>query len=365
METTTSPVPATAHPAATCHSPTSRPHMSSVLEVGASASLPLELGTNHAVNQQLRENRLDSSDSSSPPLSRTPDSCIEGNSQRSTEENYKPSAVSPPPVTSHTNTSLHTTKNKRKNFNPRCSATDGLSNDPTYSTTNFPSDGINNSINKSTDVIMKNTSQVDDSVLSYLRESQADMSANWQRLIAENRTAHDHEDAEEKDDKTNVEQDTSPMPTMGISNLGDIEGNKFYNIPNTNFSIAKTQAAFVAAAAAAAASAATASSNSTGTIDGSDVGFTLQQKLAAARTSDALSQLQQTQSLLSQHHANQSNDTQSPLQFACNAFNAVQELLNVYGLSISPNDIVDAFKKQATVGKSNTLTHTHTAISIL
>lgn len=201
---------------------------------------------------------------------------------------------------------------------------------------------------------MKNASQVDDSVLSYLRESQVDMSANWQRLIAEKRTAHDREDAEEKDDIANVGQDTSPMPSMGISNLGDIEGNKFYNIPNTNFSIAKTQAAFVAAAAAAAASAATASANATGTIDGSDVGLTLQQKLAAARTSDALSQLQQTQSLLNQHHANQSNDTQSPLQFACNAFNAVQELLNVYGLSISPNDIVDAFKKQATVGKSHT-----------
>lgn len=41
---------------------------------------------------------------------------------------------------------------------------------------------------------------------------------------------------------------------------------------------------------------------------------------------------------------------QQRLEFACNAFTAVQELLHVYGLSISPADIVNAFRQQATAG---------------
>lgn len=38
---------------------------------------------------------------------------------------------------------------------------------------------------------------------------------------------------------------------------------------------------------------------------------------------------------------------QARMEFACNAFTAVQELLHVYGLSISPADIVNAFRRQA------------------
>ena len=112
------------------------------------------------------------------------------------------------------------------------------------------------------------------------------------------------------------------------AHFSDIEQNKFYNIPNTNFSIAKSAALGIAAAAAAAAAVAAASSKSS-----------KHDQTENASNSDTAK--------IEAEHLQTTKDPQAGLEFACNAFNAVQELLNVYGLSISPGDIVDAFKRQA------------------
>lgn len=171
------------------------------------------------------------------------------------------------------------------------------------------------------------------------------ITSNWQKLLAANCAMSSPVNTNEL--ITDTKSQLSALSE--ISALDDIEGNKFYNIPNTNFSIAKTQAAFAAAAAAAATAAAavTTSNNSTNMI-GADMTF--QQRFLTARTSDAIQQFQQHQQtlLMNQQNLNITNDPQSQLQFA---FNAVQELLNAYLPSISQSDIVDALKKQATVGK--------------
>lgn len=183
------------------------------------------------------------------------------------------------------------TKNKRKNFNPRCStsadendmnsstAVDALLTTATNATT--PSSPTPSNAPPSTH---QNVSQTPITIRNSPFKFDGDpriafeaMSINWRKLLESQQTHQSNE-------------------------FGNFESNKFYNIPNTNFSIAKSAFGIAAAAAAA----------------------------------------QQTPASLS----DEANDPQSRIEFACNAFNAMQELLNVYGLSISPADVVDAFKKQ-------------------
>lgn len=186
------------------------------------------------------------------------------------------------------------TKNKRKNFNPRCS-TSADENDMNASTTvvdsmlatapnttNSPSSPTPSNPPPST--THQNISPTPITIRNSPFKFEGDpriafeaMSINWRKLLESQQTHQSNE-------------------------FRNFENNKFYNIPNTNFSIAKS--AFAAAAAAA------------------------QQTPVNMATGEA-------------------SDPHSRIEFACNAFNAMQELLNVYGLSISPADIVDAFKKQA------------------
>lgn len=186
------------------------------------------------------------------------------------------------------------TKNKRKNFNPRCS-TSADENDMNSSTTvdslltataasnattpssptpsNHPPNTHQNA--SPTPIAIRNSPFKFDGDPRIAFEA---MSINWRKIL----------------ESQQANQSTE---------FRNFENNKFYNIPNTNFSIAKSAFGIAAAAAAA----------------------------------------QQTPAMSS----GEGNDPQSRIEFACNAFNAMQELLNVYGLSISPADIVDAFKKQA------------------
>lgn len=248
---------------------------------------------------------------------------------------------------------LHTqpsTKNKRKNFNPRCSAADEFNSDPTTNSTINVSNN-SNSMNNENENVISNTADRAESVECDEKHPIDDatmITNNWQKLL----TANCAQSAPINKNELITDTKSQISALSEISALDDIEGNKFYNIPNTNFSIAKTQAAFAAAAAAAATAAAavTTSHNSANNID-ADMAF--QQRFLTARTTDAIQQFQQHQQtlLMNQQNLNITNDPQSQLQFACSAFNAVQELLNAYLPSISQSDIVDALKKQATVGK--------------
>lgn len=191
------------------------------------------------------------------------------------------------------------TKNKRKNFNPRCS-TSADENDMT-SVTTVDSTLTHNTTDPSSsptplnpppplpppNAQQQNASPTPIAIRNSPFKFEGDpriafeaMSINWRKLL------ESQQGQQQSQDFRNFEQ------------------NKFYNIPNTNFSIAKSAFGIAAAAAAA------------------------QQQTPAMASGEA-------------------NDPQSRIEFACNAFNAMQELLNVYGLSISPSDIVDAFKKQA------------------
>lgn len=186
------------------------------------------------------------------------------------------------------------TKNKRKNFNPRCS-TSADENDMNSSTTvdsmlsvatatavttpssptpTIPPPSTHQNASP-TPITIRNSPFKFDGDPRIAFEA---MSINWRKLLESQQANQSNE-------------------------FRNFENNKFYNIPNTNFSIAKSAFGIAAAAAAA----------------------------------------QQTPAMSS----GEANDPQSRIEFACNAFNAMQELLNVYGLSISPADIVDAFKKQA------------------
>lgn len=182
------------------------------------------------------------------------------------------------------------TKNKRKNFNPRCStsadestmnATTVDPSSPTEPLNPTPPPPSNNNNNNSqqntTPVAIRNSPIKFDGDPRIAFEA---MSINWRKLLGSQQSQQSQD-------------------------FCDFESNKFYNIPNTNFSIAKSAFGIAAAAAAA-----------------------------------------QQQSATQSMRAGETNDPQSRIEFACNAFNAMQELLNVYGLSISPSDIVDAFKKQ-------------------
>lgn len=183
------------------------------------------------------------------------------------------------------------TKNKRKNFNPRCS-TSADENDMNSTAT------VDSMLTPTTNATIpssptpsnpppsnhQNASPTPVAIRSSPFKFDGDpriafeaMSINWRKLLESQQTQQSNE-------------------------FRSFENNKFYNIPNTNFSIAKS--AFGIAA------------------------------VAAAQQTPAMS-------------SDEANDPQSRIEFACNAFNAMQELLNVYGLSISPADIVDAFKKQA------------------
>ncbi|KAJ6643934.1 Transcription factor castor, partial [Pseudolycoriella hygida] len=189
------------------------------------------------------------------------------------------------------------TKNKRKNFNPRCSTSadendmnssttvDSMltvttaSNDPDPSspTPSNPPPNLHQNASPTPTAIRNSPFKFDGDP----RIAFEAMSINWRKLLESQQANQSNE-------------------------FRDFENNKFYNIPNTNFSIAKS--AFGIAAAAAAAQ---------------------QQTLAMSQ--------------------NEASDPQSRIEFACNAFNVMQELVKAYGPFISPTDIVDAFKKQAAV----------------
>lgn len=263
-----------------------------------------------------------------------------------------------------TSSFLSLQKNKRKNFNPRFSANDEQTATSTATTTTLPdsadtktnstienSVSDNNKVNSiilNKDVIMENAIKIDQSDNSDMTATDHNpiaseaMSINWRKVLTENllgvqpsqqqppSTGH-QTDNENAIDSKNLQTQTN-------------ENANFFNIPNTNFSIGKMP------------------TSSIGSIDpfsvsGSSSSDKMSESIAGLHSSaleNATSQLEQARSILNhhqqqvrQHQQQQQQDPQSKLEFACNAFNAVQELLNVYGLSISPNDIVDAFKKQA------------------
>lgn len=372
METTTSTNVTTTLPV-TCHSLPSHNHnLTSVISIEPSSPI-LPLDANEAVSQQLaKDTQLASTHSPCDTGRLSPNSTIptDAHSPQSIgDDDQIGQLTSAPSPSTGTAISTQATRNKRKNFNPRCSAGEPIN-------INASDANSNNSINRNDDVILMDERNdadgghcpIDDVDKDDVAASKwpVDSGSSCSSALSPS-LAKDGDHRQLNSQKDNLlQQNATPDGTTvaDLSGLGDIDSNKFFNIPNTNFSIAKTQAAFVAAAAAAAAAAAHAASTTTGSSTNQmmdhaandSVGIMLQQHLAnVARTNDALQQFQQTtQSLINQQQNTlQSNDPQSsPLQFACNAFNAVQELLNVYGfMSISPNDIVDAFKNQANPGE--------------
>lgn len=187
--------------------------------------------------------------------------------------------------TSAYSTATFQTKNKRKNFNPRCSASadeeDGINQpEASESMTSDPFDAARN-------------------------ES---ASINWRKLQLPPPPPHD-----------------SQSDMVGsTSEFGELHTNQFYNIPNTNFSIAKSMAAT--------------GETAPGTND-----------LAAAGSRTAATEHSSTARFVTEmaSAAHAVNSPQARLELTCNALNAVKDVINKFGLSISPSDIVEAFKKQA------------------
>lgn len=312
METTTSSQGTTTLPAI-CHSPTT--------PVTVTVSSPVRSPVNKT--KAIVSKAIISSESphSSRESTQSPDNTFEKTSE---DDTSRPVSSSPPSTLSL----MQTTKNKRKNFSPRCSATEESNLKPIDSTIIIPSSKeACNSINENEDVIAKTPLNQHETNETTIVEGIPDdaLSINWRKCFIENSTINNEmEDNKESQSLLNQEHtDLLSTATAAIPAVTDIENNKFYNIPNTNFSIAKTQAAFAAAAAAA-------------------VSTNLQQRLSAIPITNTFAHQPFNQPNL--HH--QTNDSQFPLQFAF-----FQELFNVYGFSISNNDIVDALKKQAAAGE--------------
>lgn len=213
--------------------------------------------------------------------------------------------------TSAYNTATFQTKNKRKNFNPRCSASADEED-----TINPPD------IHSNADNSLETTPEIDPRIEA--------ASINWRKLPPPPppplpQLPHD-----------------SQSDTVGsTSEFGELPTNQFYNIPNTNFSIAKSMAATGEANSSSISTNATMASASPQTDEAASSVAALSRTAAATDTSAA----RLVTEMATVAHA--VNSPQARLEFTCNAFNAVKELFNVYGLSISPSDIVDAFKKQA------------------
>lgn len=211
-------------------------------------------------------------------------------------------------TTSAHNTATFQTKNKRKNFNPRCSASadeeDSLN----------PPDIRLSEANPSEKTLLPDP---------YDPRNEA-ASINWRKLHPPPPPppppAHD-----------------SQSDMVGsTSEFGELHTNQFYNIPNTNFSIAKSMAG----------EATNSSMPALRTNETMSVAKTDDSATALARTAatDASTARLVTEMATAAHAV---NSPQALIEFTCNALNAFKELRNIYGFSISPSDIVDAFKKQA------------------
>lgn len=244
------------------------------------------------------------------------------------------------PAASNSSNSYFTQKNKRKNFNPRFSANDEQTIPDSFKNSTIDNSvSDNNSIISNKDVIMENAIKLGQSDNSDLTATDHNaiaseaMSINWRKVLTDNIIGMQQTSA--------AGQDSEALDQKSIQTA--IDKTNFFNIPNTNFSIGKANTLSIEDTQSTTTSAAT-------TLSGK-----LNESLSNLHNSaleTATAQLEQARSILHHHQQQvrqqqQQQDSQTKLEFACNAFNAVQELLNVYGLSISPNDIVDAFKKQA------------------
>lgn len=270
---------------------------------------------------------------------------------------------------------LNITKNKRKNFNPRCSSASADEDDDdcsiikkklkTKTTASIPLTLKQNLINENVSEHRNNdTNQIIFDKISKDSQQQIAfeaMSINWRKILLENHqqtisetnmddivknTTNMNEIITTTDSMSNETQTT----TITTSTINNCE-NKFYNIPNTNFSIAKSAALNLATNITNHQDIATQQSikmlNSDG-IGNSDNNIVSEQQhinVATAAAAVAAAAVSSSSSSSAVTGIN-NNNPQARLEFACNAFNAVQELLNVYALSLSPGDIVDAFRRQ-------------------
>lgn len=267
-------------------------------------------------------------------------------------------------------------KNKRKNFNPRCSAS---ADEETY--------------DQLSDISAANKNVIIDK-MKLFATTLNDIQRNKMKMLSISNDAHYKLNTDSKKVQSEFQQTINTDPqiifdTMSINwrkfledqtqptqnelrsdppTTSNCDNNSFYNIPNTNFSIAKsafglttaaveaaaTGSTTVAAAATKSISAITVPPPTTSVktvvaeecdVDSSAELTSMTSSAWQAKLNDASSNSKQ---LLTK--ADTPSDPKAHFEFACNAFNAVQELLNVYGLSLSPGDIVDAFRRKA-VGK--------------
>lgn len=268
---------------------------------------------NSPVDQRLHTHAI--------PISKS----AEHSSQSSDEDDSEDRLQRESPKSASTNCAHFTqwTRNKRKNFNPRCSAGD---------LTNVEARDVcsENSANKN-DIVIK----LDERLGSNAHAENGNKLPS-QRITRESRSVGQ---------KMDVSPDAIATDLSGHRNIES-------NFSSEKLTVAEMQKALLAAsseqtnfAAITNAAAYTAPS----AID--NVGLMLKQHLTSV-TNSALKHT--TQSFINhQQQTFQSGDPDpKPLQFACNAFNAVQELLKTYGImQISPNDIVDALKNQANSGE--------------
>lgn len=256
---------------------------------------------------------------------------------------------------------LNITKNKRKNFNPRCSSASADEDDDN----NYCS-----IINKNHHIIIDNKNDVSDSINSSIdknlieKKSQQQiafeaMSINWRKTLFGNQQQQQQTiiiNDSVNDMINNTEINPIPITTTTTetttettsTTFNDIENNKFYNIPNTNFSIAKSSAAASATKEEIPISKQSIkmiNSSDSNSVNSDNNNIIVSEQQINVETAAAVAA-----AAVSSSATVSSNDPQARLEFACNAFNAVQELLNVYALSLSPSDIVDAFKRQM-IGK--------------
>lgn len=258
-----------------------------------------------------------------PTLSITTTSTV---SVSSTVESLQRVVIDRKPDTVQTNTTSLTSRNKRKNFNPRCSSIndDDITVDRGHNKDTYPGETVDRQPEMLPSLLSANSTTI-------TSRSYNSHDNSFSEIDLENSGGVDNGTSTINSSGNSASGSTNSITTTMLKswhNLVDLHqyrrykgsvmkphhsrsnkanSNDFHNIPRVNKTNQQSDDSFT---------------------DG-DHQIT---RMTTATTSVATS----TPTL----------ERQLKNEFACNAFNAVQELLNVYGLSISPGDIVDAFKKQ-------------------
>lgn len=331
MESQTTTDVATSHPVK-CHSPEIHRNSSTVLSSTELQSPTVLIGTADVIGREQANKDVELDQSSSDTHSidaheletkadvAKDDDEADGSANSSDIDSNSEQSVMTTAATTVV-TQSQSTRNKRKNFNPRCSSGEPLSSNQID----------NNDSGKNRD---GNGDEVDDDDVDNdngddVIETNEQSSTGEDEALANDQKGarNEHDNAIDNDQDANAS--VSHASSIGLATTNNIDNQRS---ALTN----KTQAMLGAIHRDG--------SSSNPMLDPS-IELLKQQLEHMARANNVIQHLQQQQ-------LQQGGDPQtSNLQFACNAYIAVQELLSAYGLSISPNDIVDPLRNRFMAGE--------------